>query len=303
MNRTLQKKLGQILSLAAIVSLLAGNGPAIAAKGEPARQNFQVGQPLQAPGITLPQGTVIVEVQRADVTGDRVPDDVLLVGKPLSDNPSYYRPLSVVVRDGKSGQFSALPDTRTGQYLAGYEPSMFIGDFSGDKVGDVMVTVATGGSGGTSNHLIATWTSGKPSVIFGEQENQGLKITGKYLDGFKAELYSPVLDKSFLVDVSGLKEQYIQAKVYDASGKYIYRDPNRGNQRNAADIFSDPFSVLTPTDVNQDGVYELRGMQSVWGPFHVLTFTQVASTWAYRGGKWQVTDAQYTLTYPITAGK
>lgn len=260
---------------------------------------FTIGQKLKVQGLNVPEDMVIIDIQKDDVTGDQVQDVVLLVGQSMKDNPSFYSLLNVVVQDGKSGKFTTLPERQIKEYLRGYEPKLFLGDFTGDKVKDVMVTVATGGSGGTYNHLIASWKNNKPVIIFGENENQGLKIKGNYLDGFKAELYSEVLNKTFIVDVSGYKKEYIEAKIYDANGKYIYANQYQGQNGSKYDIFSDPFSSLVPVDVDNDGVYELQGQQSVWGPFHAFTFTRVQSVWKYKDGKWKPTDAQYTLTYPI----
>ena len=260
--------------------------------------DFQIGQSLQVPGLRLPAGTKVVQVTRADVTGDQTEDVVLLVGQTQPDNPAFYAQLNVLVRDGRTGRYAALPRKQIENYLSGYQPAMFLGDFSGDKLSDVLVTVATGGSGGTSNHLLASWKNNDPHVLFGEQENQGLRIKGRFRDGFQAELYSAVLDKTFIVDVSGYKQQFIEAGIYDQNGKYIYERPQNGGP-NTYDIFSDPFSSLVPVDQDNDGTYELVGKQSVWGPIHVFTFTTVQSTWALQNKKWTVTDASYTLTYRI----
>ncbi len=253
-------------------------------------QDYQVGQKLSVPGLQLPEDTYILNVQKADVTGDGAEDTVILIGQPLKDNPSFYNMVNVVVRDGKTEAFSALSPMQVKDYLQGYQPSMFLGDFTGDKLKDVMVTVATGGSGGTSNHLIASWLNSKPVVIFGENDNMGLKIKGRYLDGFKAELHSEVLKKTFIVDVSGYKKQYIDAKIYAPDGKYIYQDRS---------IFSDPYYSLVPVDVENDGVYELRGEQNVWGPIHIFTILTANSTWKFKDKKWIPVDANYTMTYNI----
>jgi hypothetical protein len=267
-----------------------------------AQPEFQVGQRLQVQGVNLPEDTIIIDVQQADVTGDSANDTVLLVGQPLKDNPSFYNVVTVVVRDGKTGTFSALPPNRIRDYLRGYEPKLFLGDMTGDRLKDVMVSVATGGSGGTSNYLVAAWKSNKPDVIFAEKENQGLRIKGKFLNGFKAELHSETLNKTFIVDLSGYKKQLVEGKIYDANGTYIYRTTDRG-RNSQYEIFSDPFSALTPVDPDNDGVYALIGEQNVWGPIHVFTLTTVTSTWMYQNGKWNIPDAQYTLTYSILNGQ
>jgi hypothetical protein len=261
-----------------------------------AQPEFQVGQKLQVQG--MPEDTFIIDVQQADVTGDGANDTVLLVGLPLKDNPSFYNVVTVVVRDGKTGTFSTLPQNWIKDYLRGYEPKMFLGDITGDKLKDVMVSVVTGGSGGTSNYLVAAWKNNKPDVVFGEKENQGLRIKGKFLNGFKAEMHSETLNKTFIVDLSGYKKQLIQGKIYDRNGTYIYQTTDRGRD-SQYNIFSDPFYSLVPVDPDNDGVYALIGEQNVWGPIHLYTLTTVESTWMYQNGKWNIPDAHYTLTYPI----
>jgi hypothetical protein len=263
-----------------------------------AQPEFQVGQKLQVQGLNLPEDTYIIAVQQADVTGDAANDTVFLAGQPLRDNPAFYNLVTVVVRDGKTGKFSTLPQNRIKDYLRGYEPKMFLGDVTGDKLKDVMVSVATGGSGGTSNYLVAAWKNNKPDVIFGEKENQGLRIKGKFLNGFKAEMHSETLNKTFIVDLSGYRKQLIQGKIYDPNGTYIFQTADRGRD-SRHDIFSDPFYSLVPVDPDNDGVYSLIGEQNVWGPIHIYTLTTVESTWMYQNGKWNIPDAHYTLTYPI----
>lgn len=284
------------LVLACLLSAVFSLPAAAAAESPP--PDVQIGQTVQVPGLRLPEDTKVVQVERADVTGDRAEDVVLLVGNTRPDNPALYAQLNVLVRDGRTGDYSALYKNQVSTYLSGFEPSLFLGDFTGDKIADVLVTVATGGSGGTYNHLIASWKNNKPQVLFGEKENEGLQIRGWYRDGFQAQLYSRVLGKTFIVDVSGFKQQYIDDKIYDKNGVYIYERP-RNSGKNSYDIFSDPFSSLVPVDEDNDGTYELVGKQSVWGPYHAFTFTNVQSTWAWRDGKWDIQEASYTLTYRI----
>lgn len=37
---------------------------------------------------------------------------------------------------------------------AGYDPSIFLGDFTGDGVEEILISIPTGGSGGTYYHYI-----------------------------------------------------------------------------------------------------------------------------------------------------
>lgn len=132
---------------------------------------------------SLPTGYVVLDRQTGDVTGDGKPKDILLIGRKPNADSNFTDDLSIIVQDG-AGQNAAtvkLPNA------GGYNSKLFIGDFSGDKVPDVFVTIPSGGSGGYIEHRIVTFT-GTPKFIFDEKENNGITATGHFTDGFRVEL-------------------------------------------------------------------------------------------------------------------
>jgi len=89
----------------------------------------------------------------ADVTGDGVDDSVTLIGiRPFNDNSGFWNQLSLRVFDAANNKVikSELSD------FGGYDSKLFLGDFTGDKVKEIMVSVPTGGSGGIIDNRIVT---------------------------------------------------------------------------------------------------------------------------------------------------
>ena len=54
-----------------------------------------------------------------------------------------------------------------------------------------------------------------------------------------------------------------------------------------------PFSNLEVIDYNQDGKYELRGIQKIIGAYGADTISEVESVWSYEEG-WNILEVNYT---------
>lgn len=222
-------------------------------------------------GSALPAGYVVLDRKTGAVTGDGAPKEILLIGQKTDVNSDYADDLRIVVRDGASRKVITvgLPD------IGGYNSKLFIGDFSGDKVADVLVTVPSGGSGGYVAHRIVTFV-GEPKIIFGEKENDGIVATGHFIDGFKVELTEESTKRTAIIDQSAKKDIYIQAGLYDEHGKLLRQQS----------VSVSPLGGLDPIDVEPDGTYELRGVQRVIGIYNADTVGYLYSIWKYENQKW-----------------
>jgi len=85
----------------------------------------------------------VVSFARGDVTGDRIPDTIYLTGIKTPQSP-FIQNITLLIQDGRTGRLTGiqLPEN------AGYDPSLFLGDFTGNGVADILISIATGGSGG-----------------------------------------------------------------------------------------------------------------------------------------------------------
>ncbi|SHK39127.1 hypothetical protein [Tepidibacter formicigenes] len=242
---------------------------------------FKIGEKFTVSNLKIGDKAYVVDYKLEDVTGDNIKDNVILVGtKTVSD--IYCDTLTVVVQDGKTKEYSKA----TYENFGGYQDKemLFIGDFTGDKVKDVVVSASTGGSGGIVDHMIATFKDNKPSVIFTDKENAGIDIDGKYIDGYRAEIEFKDLNKKVLLDVSAGKDMYIEQGIYNKEGKLLKE----------VKPWIDSFSKLEAIDYDGDGTFELRGYQKIAGAYHADTISYVESILKFENNKWNTKDVQYT---------
>jgi hypothetical protein len=235
--------------------------------------NEQVVGAIPETEINLPADYYIFDALKADVTGDGIADDIYLAGHKIQSNFSVANNLSVIVKSGADQSLTTFPLDKIG----GYQPHLFAGDFTGDKIADVYVKTASGGSGGWSYHNIISFNGSEPKELFGVKENVATNITGKFEDGWKVALINNTNGTTLTVDVSERREDYLRLGIYDKDGKV----------QKETQIMSAPFVKLEPIDIDNDGVYELKGIQSLSGAYRADGLAAVETTFKYTGTAWK----------------
>lgn len=229
------------------------------------KQPLKVGDKLSIPNIGLKSNTYIDDLASEDVTGDLISDFLILAGV-KGDRSNFSYEHTVIIQDGSSRKYLTLQVGHEG----GYDGKLSIGDLNGDKVADIMVGAATGGSGGTYNYSILTFAGGKPGILISQNAlSTGAQFKGHFKDGFKAEITSVDFDKTVEIDISSSKKDYADNKVYDNNGKLL----------KPVDVNADGFQLLKLVDTDDDGVYELEGYQRLWGFCHVDNVSNARTTW------------------------
>lgn len=256
------------------------------AKVDAENNTFEVGEKFTVADMKMGEKAYVIDYKLEDVTGDKIKDNIVLVGTKEDKKGMFVDNLNVIVQDGNSKKYTKA----TYEYFGGYdcEDMMFIGDFNGDKVNDVMVSAPTGGSGGIVEHMIATFKDHKPSVIFTDKENEGVRIDGKYVDGYKAEVEFKDLNKKIELDVSANKEVYKKIKIYDNNGKVLEE----------VKPWIYPFSKVEPIDYDCDGLYELHAYQRIVGGWNADTISYVESILKFENNKWNTKQLNYS-TYLV----
>lgn len=224
------------------------------------------------PSPVLPADTYILNSITADVTGDGTADSIILAGHKAKAADRFSNKMILLVRDGKTGQ------TQTADLdMGGYEGKLFAGDFTGDHIADVMVSAPTGGSGGIVDNRITTFTGSEPSIIFTNENNKGASFTGKFIEGFRTEITNVDTGKTITIDNGRNRSDYLRLGIYDEAG-HVLKDQRPWHY---------PFSLLEPTDVDQDGVYELKGYQRIVGAYNADPIAEVETLWKYQNNTWQ----------------
>lgn len=188
-----------------------------------------------------------------DVNGDRVPDYVFLTGISTSGSP-FIQSITLVVRDGRTGRIIRVPLSEN----AGYNPRVFLGDFNGDGVNDILVSIDSGGSGAIMYHYLYSFINNMPQLIFDFNEYNGeYKYDVDYKDNFKVEAVSRINNEKYIIDISLRGAEYL-SEIYDKNGKL--KNPISG--------FVNPLSGLYPVDFDSNGVYELLAYQKIAGRYN-----------------------------------
>lgn len=212
---------------------------------------------------------IVVAYARGDVNGDRAPENVYLTGTKTPDSP-FTQNITLVIQDGKTGMTTEIPLKDN----AGYNPSLFLGDFTGDGVEDILIGIASGGSGGTMYYYIFSYINNIPRMLFDfNVYNEQFQYDVNYTDNYRVEFISRLNRLKYIIDISYKGNEYL-SEIYDNTGKL--KEPIEG--------FVNPISGLYPVDFNSDGVYELLAFQRIAGRYNADAIGYVQNTLKMRNG-------------------
>jgi len=218
---------------------------------------------------------VVVSSAYGDVTGDMVPDHVYLTAVP-SETPSsaYVTQITLHIQDGTTRQVYNVPLKEN----AGYNPTLFLGDFTGDGVQDIMITIDSGGSGAFTYDYIYSFVNHHARLLFDfNQYNEQNTYTVTYMDQYKVKVVSPATGQTYLIDISGRGSEYL-SQIYNADG--TLKEPIQG--------WADGVSGFYPVDIDRNGVYEVRAYQQLSGLYHADSLGYVINTLQWNGSKFGI---------------
>lgn len=205
----------------------------------------------------------IVSFAQGDVTGDKVPDHVYLTGIITSGSP-FIQNITLLVQDGRTGQLTSIPIREN----VGYNPTIFLGDFTGNGVDDIFISIATGGSGATMYHYIYSFIDHKAHLLFDfNVYNEQYQYEVTYQDYYKVEIVSMINNKKYMIDISTKGSEYLN-EIYDGNG--ILKRPISG--------FVNPLSGLYPVDFDSNKRYELLAYQKIAGRYNADSLGFVLNT-------------------------
>lgn len=213
---------------------------------------------ILSPGSLNQDQMYIYDAKMADVNGDRINDIVYLVGsQPSGGGSPFVENITVLVQDGSTGNFYSIPlETNVG-----YQPFLFLGDFTGDGVADIYVRITSGGSGGYGYFYIYSLLANVPREIFNyDRYNEENRYTVRFLDDYKVEVTSLTLQKKYIIDLSAKDPSYL-ADIYDANGRLL--KPIEGSVLGLEELFY--------VDVEGDNIYELLAVQRIIGQYNADT--------------------------------
>lgn len=223
----------------------------------------------------------VVAYARGDVNGDGIPDNVYLTGIKTPDSP-FIQNITLVIQDGLTGTFTSIPLREN----AGYNPTLFLGDFTGDGVSDILIGIASGGSGGIMYYYIYSFISNIAQLLFDfNVYNEQFQYDVTYKDNYKVEVISKKNNEKYLIDILYKGADYLN-EIYDENGKL--KQPITG--------FVNPLSGLYPVDFDSNKVYELLAYQRIAGRYNADSLGYVQNILAWKNNMF-VLDNQYVAIF------
>lgn len=222
----------------------------------------------------------VIQVRHGDVTGDQVANLVYLTAVQTPDSP-FLQQITLVIQDRRTADAYrvALPEN------SGYNPTVFLGDFTGNKVKDILVVIDTGGSGGMIYAYVFSFINGRFYTIFDVALfNQKKKYTVRYENDYKAEVTSSQPNKRYVLDLTTKGADYL-AEIYNTDG--TLKQPIEG--------WVSPLSGLYPIDFDRNGVYELTAWQSIAGRYNADRLGYVQNVLQWNGRSFETIEQYVSI--------
>lgn len=239
-------------------------------KADDDTSEYKINSEFSNKKLKLKENNLILDYKLEDVNGDNVKDNVLLVGgKETDKETSWSKNIVLVIQDGKNKKYYK---TSIGKIDYGYNVRMFLGDFNGDRVSDVFISASNGEKGRTSSYSLISFKKNKVNCLINQEKfSKGMAFDLEYTEDFNVDIYSKKYNIEYLLDVSGKKDIYIDKKIYKNSGKVLKKTKG----------FHDGFVELRPVDIDMNGIYELRGVQRLYGICEADEIGYAKSLWKF----------------------
>ncbi|MGG7076617.1 hypothetical protein [Clostridium sardiniense] len=159
-------------------------------------------------------GKSIIDAKDGNVTDKFSLDKVILTGIKKFSDSDYIDGITINVslRGNGNSIIKNIP-------YAGYNLSLFIGDFNGDGKAEVMIRGTLEKEKGSYLFSVYTYKNNSLEEIYNHNMfNAMAKFNAKYLDNYRAEITSEDTKEKYIIDLSLRPKVYLN-QSYDESGK------------------------------------------------------------------------------------
>lgn len=207
--------------------------------------------------------------KQGDVNGDGKLETVYLVGNRPTQGSPYIEDIHIEIYGSDHTKLAEIPLEES----SGYQPTLFLGDFTGDNIDDILVNIDSGGSGGYVFSYIYSFSDNQPKLLFDFNAfNEKNDFNVDYLDYYRVEVSSPSLNKRYVLDISNKDRDYI-SNIYDENG--ILKRELKG------DVL--PLGALYPLDIDRNNIFELNTLQRIVGLYNADTLGYVETIMRWNG--------------------
>jgi hypothetical protein len=155
-------------------------------------------------------------------------------------------------------------------------------DFTGDKLPELFICAATGGSGGIINYFVYSFKNDRPEILFSPEQKYMVEIEAGFLPGYKASVLIKNNKEKIILDLSRGKKELHFLKVYKTNGKL----------NDQKEIWLNPYGMVEFKDADNDGISELIGTQAIKGVANYNSIGKIISTWKWKQDRFVMTGAK-----------
>lgn len=229
---------------------------------------------------TVSNNNLILDVKLSDVNGDNIVDDVQLIGDRKEDE-IVINNIRIMIRDGKNNneKYIALKVNK------GYEPHLFLGDFTHDNVSDILVSIQSGNTGREGYLYIYSFVSNMSKLLFDFEEfNNEYKYDVIYENNYIIKVIRRSNGKQFKIDISNREEDYL-SRIYNSDGNL--KKPLKG--------MVSPLLELRPIKNREGKNYDLMAIQRVIGYYNADTLGMIETPLKWNGRAFTNVNNSYLI--------
>lgn len=248
-------------------------------RAEEWNDEFKINSEFKCKKLKIEKNTLILDYKFEDINGDNEKDNIILIGSKFNKyNSSLIQNIKVIIKSGKTKKYYPIS---VGNLNSGYNAKLFLGDFDGDSINDVLVTI---GSGRNFYYSLFSFKDNKCIYLIDEGEFfKGLSYNVNFINNFKVSIINKSLKSSYILDVANKKGTYIDIGIYNNDGELFKK--NKGSFGS--------ISSLVPIDDDKNGVFEIKSIQTIWGISHSDTLGYGKAIWKYSGKRMKIKSYEF----------
>ena len=157
---------------------------------------------------------VLIDEKIGDVTGDGVPDRVSLYGDKLADS-DYINNIIIEIEYGQTEI-----KTQIITEVNGYNPTLFLGDFTKDKIDDILFNMDSKDKGSYGVSVDTYRDKSFETIFSSDMYNDEYRFIVEYNDFYKVSVLNVRVNRLFFLDISYKGYDYL-SQYYNEDGQLI----------------------------------------------------------------------------------
>ncbi|WP_326907955.1 hypothetical protein [Sedimentibacter sp. MB31-C6] len=160
----------------------------------------------------------LISMEKCDVNGDGIDENIILMADGGQGN--YSEIIELFIQNSTNGEI--IDVISLSDIFTGYVSGVSLTDINNDGILDILGSIHSGGSSGMQVHYGYSFKDNNKVNLL---EGFNYSTDFMFMDGFKAEVFSDELEKSFMVEFDKeRRDMYIEIGCYGENGIMLERD-------------------------------------------------------------------------------